>query len=109
MAYALLTIAIVFEVIATTALKMSDGFSKPIPSLVVVAGYSAAFYFLSLVLEKLSVGFTYAVWSAVGIVLITTIGVVFFHEKADAAGVIGMGLIIAGVIILNVFSKMSGH
>ncbi|MBL4620144.1 MAG: multidrug efflux SMR transporter [Marinicaulis sp.] len=108
MPYVLLGAAIVLEVIATTFLKLSDGFTKPLFSIITMGGYTASFYFLSLCIQQLGVGFTYAVWSAVGIVLIASIGIVVFHEKLDLGGVVGMGLIIAGVIVLNVFSKMSG-
>lgn len=108
MAHLLLMVAIVFEVTGTIALKLSDGFTKSTESIVAVVSYAASFYFLSRVLEQLNIGFTYAVWSAVGIVIITTIGVVFFHERADAPGIFGLVLIIAGVFVLNVFSKMSG-
>ena len=108
MPYVLLGAAIVLEVIATTFLKLSDGFSKPLYTMISMGTYSASFYFLAQCLQTLGVGFTYAVWSAVGIVMIATIGIFVFHEKLDVAGVVGMGLIIAGVIVLNVFSKMSG-
>ncbi|MEM9495487.1 MAG: multidrug efflux SMR transporter [Pseudomonadota bacterium] len=109
MSYLLLASAIFCEVIGATALKMSDGFSKPGPVAVVLVGYALAFYLLSLCLERFSIGFTYAVWSAVGIVSIAAIGVVFFNEKVDLPGVIGVVLIVAGVLVLNVFSKMNGH
>jgi len=108
MPYVFLGAAIVLEVIATTFLKLSDGFTKPVYSLITIGGYTASFYFLSLCIQQLGVGFTYAVWSAVGIVLIASIGIIVFHEKLDVGGAVGMGLIIAGVIVLNLFSKMSG-
>ena len=107
--YVYLFTAIMFEVAAATALKLSDGFTKGGPIVVVLIGYSVAFYLLSLCLERFSIGFTYAVWSAVGIVLVATIGVVFFGEKVDAAGIFGIVLIIAGVVVLNAFSAMNGH
>ena len=108
MAYVFLTIAILCEVAGTTALKLSDGFSKLGPSVVTVLGYAAAFYLLSLCLKDLSVGFTYAVWAGVGIVLVALIGVTFLGEKADVAGFVGIGLIVAGVVVLNGFSDMAG-
>jgi small multidrug resistance pump len=104
-AYVYLAIAILAEVAGTSALKASKGFSRPLPSLVVLAGYGVAFYCLSLCLKSgLSVGVAYAIWSGVGIVLIATIGAVVFREKLDLAAVLGFALIVAGVVVLNVFS-----
>jgi len=104
-----LSIAIVAEVIATSALKAADGFTRLAPSLVVIAGYGIAFYFLSLALRGIPVGVAYAVWSGVGIVLISVIGWLAFGQTLDAAAVFGIGLIMAGVIVLNVFSRTSVH
>ena len=104
-----LALAIVLEVIATSALKASEGFSNPLPTLVVAIGYGAAFYFLSLALRTIPVGVAYAVWSGIGIVLISAIGWVAFGQKLDLAALIGLSLIIAGVIVVNVFSASSGH
>lgn len=104
-----LALAILAEVIGTSALKASAGFSRLWPSLVVVAGYGAAFYFLSLALRQIPVGIAYAVWSGVGTVLITLIGVLAFRQKIDAAGVLGIALIIAGVLVLNLWSKSGAH
>ncbi len=104
-----LSIAIVAEVVATSALKAADGFTRSGPSLVVVAGYAIAFYFLSLALRGIPVGVAYAVWSGVGIVLISVIGWLAFGQTLDAAAVFGIGLIMAGVIVLNVFSRSSVH
>jgi len=104
-----LALAILCEVVATSALKASEGFSRLVPSLVVVAGYGAAFYFLSLALRTIPVGVAYAVWSGVGIVLIAAIGWVLYAQKLDAMALFGMGLIIAGVIVVNVFSGSAGH
>lgn len=104
-----LVIAIVSEVLATSTLKASDGFSRFYPSLVVVVGYGLAFYFLSLTLRTIPVGIAYAVWSGVGVVLISLLGWVMYGQKLDAAAVIGILLIAAGVIVLNVFSKAVGH
>jgi len=108
-AWLTLGIAIVAEVIGTSALKASDGFTRLWPSAMVVAGYAVAFYCLSLVLRTVPVGITYAVWSGLGIVLITLVAFVVYDQRIDLAGLIGMGLIVAGVVVLNVFSKASAH
>lgn len=105
----MLGLAIVAEVIGTTALKASDGFTRLAPSLIVVVGYAVAFYCLSLVLKSIPVGVTYAIWSGLGIVLITVVAFLVYGQRIDLAGLIGMGLIIAGVVVLNVFSKTSAH
>ncbi|NUU01650.1 SMR family transporter [Herbaspirillum robiniae] len=107
--YLALGIAIVSEVIATSALRASDGFSRLWPSLIVVAGYGLAFFFLSVTLKSIPVGIAYAIWSGLGVVLISLAAWVLFGQKLDAAAVIGMGLIVAGVVVLNVFSKSSAH
>ncbi len=104
-----LVIAIVSEVIGTSALKLSDGFTRLGPSLVVVAGYASAFFFLSLTLRTIPVGVAYAIWSGVGVVLITLVAWLWMDQKLDLAGVIGIGLIVAGVVVLNLFSKTSVH
>lgn len=104
-----LFIAIIAEVIATSALKSSEGFSKPIASIVVVLGYMIAFYCLSLTLKTIPVGIAYAVWSGVGIVLITTVAWFVFDQKLDVWGIVGIALIMSGVLILNLLSKMSSH
>lgn len=104
----ILGIAIVAETIATSALKSSEGFSRFWPSAVVVAGYGIAFYCLSLTLRVIPMGVTYAVWSGIGIALITLVGWLVYGQKLDAPALIGIALIIAGVIIMNVFSK-AGH
>lgn len=105
----MLGLAIVAEVIGTTALKASEGFTRLAPSLIVVVGYGVAFYCLSLVLKSIPVGVTYAIWSGLGIVLITVVAFLVYGQRIDLAGLIGMGLIIAGVVVLNVFSKTSAH
>lgn len=107
--YIYLILAIIFEIAATIFLKKSEGFSKLLPSIVTIVGYSAAFYFLSLTLRQIPVGITYAIWSGVGIVFITIIGVVAFKQVPDLPAVIGIVLIIIGVIIINLFSKMGTH
>ena len=109
MTYLLLGIAIVAEVVATNALKSSDGFTRLWPSLIVVIGYGAAFYFLSLVLKTIPMGVAYAIWSGCGIALITIVGAVVFKQRPDAPAIAGMALIIAGVAVLNLFSKSMTH
>lgn len=109
MTFVYLVLAIIAEVIATSALKASMGFTRPLPSLLVVGGYGVAFYLLSLVLRSLPVGVTYAIWAGLGIVLVTLVGVVVFGEKPDVPAIVGIGLIVAGVVMLQVFSKMSVH
>jgi small multidrug resistance pump len=109
MTYLLLFIAIVAEVIATSALKAAEGFTRPLPSIVVVIGYAIAFYCLSLVLRTMPVGIAYAVWSGVGIVLVAAIGAVLYGQKLDLAAIIGLGFIIAGVLIVNLLSKTVSH
>lgn len=104
-----LFIAIIAGVIATSALKSSEGFTKPIASIVVVLGYMIAFYCLSLTLKTIPVGIAYAVWSGVGIVLITTVAWFVFDQKLDVWGIVGIALIMSGVLILNLLSKMSSH
>ncbi|MGH8859278.1 MAG: DMT family transporter [Polaromonas sp.] len=104
-----LGIAIVAEVIATTALKASDSFTRLLPSLVVVTGYAIAFYFLTITLKTIPIGITYAIWSGLGIVLITLASYVVYQETIDLPGLLGMALIIAGVVVLNVFSKSVAH
>ncbi|MEQ8296564.1 MAG: multidrug efflux SMR transporter [Nitratireductor sp.] len=109
MTYFYLAAAIMFEVVATTALKQTDGFTRLWPSLVTVGGYALAFYFLSLPLRVLPVGIIYALWSGVGIVFITAIGWVWFRQTLDLAAIIGILLIVAGVLVLNLFSKTLAH
>jgi small multidrug resistance pump len=108
--YVLLAIAIVAEVIATSALKASDGFSRWGPSLAVVAGYAIAFTALSMSLKAgLSVGVAYAIWSGVGIILIAAIGAVIYGERVDGPAAVGFGLIVAGVVVINLFSRLVRH
>lgn len=104
-----LFIAIIGEVVGTSALKFSDGFSRFVPSAVVVVGYGVAFYFLALALKTLPVGIAYAVWAGLGIVLVAAIGWMLFGQKRDAWAFIGMGLIISGVLVLNLLSRTSAH
>jgi multidrug transporter EmrE-like cation transporter len=105
--YAYLAIAIIAEVIATSALKASDGFTRLIPSIVTAIGYGLAFWCMSHSMKTIPVGLAYAIWSGVGIVLITAIAWVLFKQKLDAPALIGMGLILAGVLTINLFSKAS--
>ena len=107
--YALLAAAIASELVATVSLKLSEGFSNPLPSVGVVVGYGAAFVLISLVLEELPVGLVYATWAALGIVGIAAVGVVAFGEQVDPAGLAGIACIILGVVLLNVVSGMSAH
>lgn len=109
MPYVYLFIAIVAEVIATSALKASREFTVLLPSLTVVAGYGVAFYFMTLTLRSLPIGITYATWSGLGIVLIAVAGMFFYGEKPDLPAVVGIGLIVAGVLVVNVFSKTISH
>lgn len=104
-----LFVAIFAEVIATSSLKASSGFSRLGPSLLAVAGYGVAFYCLSLTLRTIPVGVAYAIWSGVGIVLVTLIAWLIFGQKLDLPAVAGMALIIAGVVVLNLFSKSAVH
>ncbi|MBL8598183.1 MAG: QacE family quaternary ammonium compound efflux SMR transporter [Devosia sp.] len=102
-----LAIAIVAEVIATSALRAANGFSNWLPSLVV--GYAVAFYFLSLTLKAIPVGIAYAIWSGAGIVLISIVGWVIYRQALDLPALLGMGLIVAGVLVINLFSQSSAH
>jgi small multidrug resistance pump len=104
-----LSVAIVSEVVATSALKASNGFTQLWPSLVVIAGYAIAFFFLSLTLRTMPVGVAYAIWSGVGIVLVTLIAWFVFKQSLDIPAIIGLTLIVAGVVVLQVFSKSSAH
>ena len=108
-AYLILGAAILLEVIGTTALKASDGFSRLWPSAITAVAYGVSFYLLSLVLKTLPVGIAYAVWSGVGIVLISTVGWLYYGQRLDMPAMIGLGLIVAGVLTVNLFSKSVGH
>lgn len=104
-----LAAAILAEVIATSSLKATQGLTRLWPSLIVVIGYGAAFYFLSLTLRTIPIGVAYAVWSGLGVVLVTLVALVIYGQKLDMAAVLGIGLIVAGVIVLNLFSKTTTH
>ena len=105
MKYLMLSIAIVSEVLATTAMKQSDGFTRPLWTALTVVGYLIAFFFLAQMLKTIPTGVAYAIWSGVGIVLISAAAWIFQGQKLDLPAMTGMGLIIAGVIVMNVFSK----
>ncbi|MEM7543307.1 MAG: multidrug efflux SMR transporter [Pseudomonadota bacterium] len=109
MAYVYLAVAIIAEVIGTTALKASAQFTKLVPSTIVVIGYAVSFYLLTLVLRTIPLGVTYAIWSGIGIVLIVIAGAVFYEQIPDLPALIGIGFIIAGTIIINLFSNTAGH
>ena len=102
-----LGLAIFSEVIATASLKSTEGFTRLVPSIVVLVGYSAAFYFLSLTLDTIPIGVAYAVWSGVGVATSTLVSFVVYDQKIDAAGLLGIGLIVAGVVVLRLFSEAS--
>ena len=104
MSFLYLTIAVVFEVIATSALKASEGFTRLSPSVAVIVGYSISFYMLSLCLRQIPLGVTYAIWSGLGIVLTAIVGWIAFKEVLDAPAIAGIGLILAGVLIIRLFS-----
>jgi len=107
--YIYLFVAIVCEVIATTALKAANGFTVLVPSVIVVVGYAIAFYFLGLTLKWLPVGITYAIWAGLGIVLVAIASAVVYRQMPDFYGILGMTLIVAGVVIVNTLSKTNVH
>ncbi len=107
--YLFLAIAIVSEVIATSLMKTSLGFTRLVPSIATICMYCVSFYFLSQTLSAIPTGIAYAIWSGVGIVLISLVGWLVFKQTLDAPALIGMGLICAGVVVINVFSKASAH
>ncbi|KZY29363.1 multidrug transporter [Alcanivorax sp. HI0083] len=109
MGYLYLSIAIVAEVVATSALNASQGFTRLWPSVATVVGYSIAFYALSLTLRTIPMGIAYAVWAGVGIVLIALVGALFFKQMPDLPAMLGMGFIIAGVVLVTLVSSASSH
>ena len=109
MTWVYLLLAIAFEVVATFALKASDSFTRLGPSVIVVLGYGAAFYLLSLTLRTVPVGIVYAIWSGAGIVLISLVGWIAFRQHLDSAALIGIALIVAGVAVINLLSKSIPH
>ncbi|SDK10107.1 small multidrug resistance pump [Methylophilus rhizosphaerae] len=104
-----LAIAIVSEISATSALKASAGFTKIVPSIVVVIGYLLSFYFLSLTLKVIPIGIAYAIWAGLGIVLLAVVGWVVYDQQLDIAAMLGISLIMVGVLVLNLFSKTASH
>jgi small multidrug resistance pump len=104
-----LALAICSEVVATSFLKTSDGFSRLGPSLIVMVGYGVSFYFLSLTLKAIPLGIAYAVWSGVGLVLISIVGSLYHHQHLDMPAVAGIGLIMVGVLVINLYSKSVAH
>jgi len=108
-AYGYLAVAIATEVIATSALKSAQEFTKLIPSTIVITAYIASFYFMMLALRTLPVGVTYAIWSGIGIILVAIMGQLLYQQTPDLPAILGMLLIIAGVVVINVFSKTISH
>ena len=104
-----LSVAIAAEVTGTSFLKSSEGFTRPGPSAVVVVAYVVSFYFLSLTLKSMPVGIAYAVWAGIGVALITLIGWIFFAQSLDGAAIVGIALIVAGVIVINLYSSSVTH
>lgn len=109
MHWLLLAAAILFETIGTTALKASDGFTRLAPSALVVVAYGISFWLLALVLRTIPVGIAYAIWSGLGIVFISGIGYLLFNQRLDAAALIGIALIVAGIGVINLFSSAAPH
>ena len=109
MNYIYLIVAVALEVIATSALKETNGFTRLWPSVIALAGYACAFYFLSLVLRQVPVGIVYAIWCGAGIVFITGIASIWFRQTLDLPALFGIGLIMAGVMVINLFSKSIVH
>jgi small multidrug resistance pump len=109
MNWLILSLAIVAEVIATSALKASAGFTRLLPSVLVVVGYGISFYCLSLTLKVIPLGVTYAIWSGAGVVLVSLVGWLIYGQVLDLAAVIGISLIVAGVLVLNLFTKALPH
>lgn len=109
MAFVYLALAIVAEVVATTALKASEGFTRPWPTVTVVVGYGLAFYLLALVLRTIPMGIAYALWAGLGIVLVTVAGILLYGEKPDLPALLGIVMIIGGVAVIQLFSTVSAH
>ena len=107
--YLYLTIAIIFEVIATSSMKALDGFNKPLPLLLVVIGYPVSLLLLSVVVKTVPIGIAYAIWSGMGIVLVSIAGLFLYQQKLDLPALLGMGLIVAGVAVMQGFSNTAGH
>lgn len=109
MTYLVLALAVLAETIGTAALQASHQFTRLVPSVIVVVAYALAFWLLSIVLKSFPVGIAYALWSGLGIVFIAIIGLVIFGQRLDLPAVLGIGLILAGILVINLFSSTSGH
>ena len=107
--FLILLAAIACEVVATSFLKQTEQFTRLIPSVVTVASYAAAFYLLSIVQQHIPLGIAYAIWSGVGIVLVAFVGWIAYRQHLDMPAVIGIGMILGGVLVINLFSKSAGH
>jgi small multidrug resistance pump len=107
--YLYLAIAIAAEVVATTSMKAIDGFNKPLPLLLVIGGYAIAFWMLILVVRTIPVGIAYAIWAGLGIVLVSIAAMFIYQQKLDMPAVLGMGLIVSGVVVIQLFSQSTGH
>lgn len=107
--YIFLFVAIIFEVVATSLIKTSNGFTNILPTVSLLALYGAAFYLLSLAVKTIPIGISYAIWSGAGIVIIALVGIFFFKQHLDVPAVLGISLIMAGCLIINLFSKVSAH
>lgn len=107
--YGALALAIACETIATASLRQSEQFTRLLPSLITVLGYACAFYLLSITLKTMPVGIAYAIWSGVGIILVSIVGVVAYKQHLDLAACIGLALIVSGVLVLNLLSETSSH
>ena len=107
--YLYLAIAIAAEVVATTSMKAIDGFNKPLPLLLVIGGYAIAFWMLILVVRTIPVGIAYAIWAGLGIVLVSIAAMFIYQQKLDLPAILGMGLIVSGVVVIQLFSQSTGH
>lgn len=107
--YLYLAIAIAAEVVATTSMKAIDGFNKPLPLLLVIGGYAIAFWMLILVVRTIPVGIAYAIWAGLGIVLVSIAAMFIYQQKLDLPAMLGMGLIVSGVVVIQLFSQSTGH
>lgn len=107
--YIYLAIAIAAEVVATTSMKAIDGFNKPLPLVLVIGGYAIAFWMLTMVVKSIPVGIAYAIWAGLGIVLVSIAALVIYQQKLDLPAVVGMGMIVSGVMVIQLFSSSTGH
>lgn len=107
--YIYLAIAIAAEVVATTSMKAIDGFNKPLPLALVIGGYAIAFWMLTMVVKSIPVGIAYAIWAGLGIVLVSIAALVIYQQKLDLPAVVGMGMIVSGVVVIQLFSSSTGH